>query len=44
MTEFLNHSPIWENKGRTPQSLYNETVKDMKDKGTGNIIHKDMLQ
>lgn len=27
MTEFLNHSPIWENKGRTPQSLYNETVK-----------------
>lgn len=44
MTEFLNHSPIWENKGRTPQNLYNETVKDMKDKGTGNIIHKDMIQ
>lgn len=44
MTEFLNHSPIWENKGNTPQSLYEKTVEDMKDMGSGNIIHKDIVQ
>lgn len=44
MTEFLNHSPIWENKGNTPQSLYDKTVEDIKDKGNGNIIHKNIIQ
>ncbi len=44
MTAFLNHSPIWENKGNTPQSLYEKTVEDMKDLGSGNIIHKDIIQ
>lgn len=44
ITPFLNNSPLWENKGHSPQALYDSTVEDMKDIGSGNIIHKDLLQ